>query len=399
LNAAAAPRQPYRRAARLGLGFLGVAAIWPVFNTYVPLLLADLGLGAALIGFVLTWDNYLNLFVQPAVGYWSDRSHSRWGRRKPWLLVGAPLAALGFVSLPLFNGVAGIMAAILLTNLGMALFRSPLVALLGDLFPAEQRSQANGIINLMGGLGAIVALVGGGLLYRLGAGLPFLLAAALMLAAVALVLLRVTEPPVTTAETTERTSFNLRQLPGPLLVLLLAIFCGALALEAVQAWISSFGVFALGIERGRMGALLGVGFALPSLLFALPAGLLGAKYGRQRALLSGYLLMLLVAVAGWFVAGEAALVGVLALGGVASALIAVNALPLVFDLDGDLRRFGLLTGGYYLAQNLAAVVGPQLTGLLIDLSGQNYRVMFVIAAGFMALAVALTLWLARRVRR
>ncbi|GAB4443066.1 MAG: SLC45 family MFS transporter [Anaerolineae bacterium] len=393
-------RQLYRRAAGLGLGFFGVAAIWPVFNTYVPLLLADLGLSAALIGFVLAWDNYLNIFVQPAAGYWSDRRASRWGRRKPWLLAGAPLAALGFVAIPAISGMWGIMAAILLTNVGMALFRTPLVALLGDAFPAEQRSQANGVIHVMGGLGAIAALVGGGLLYKLGAGLPFLFAAALLLSGVGLVLARVPEPAAA-AEPVAPGGFSLRQLfgslPGSLWVLLLAIFCGALALETVQAWISSFGVFVLGLDRGRMGMLLGLGFALPSLLFAVPAGLLGARFGRPRILISGYALLLAVVAAGWFVGSEAALTGLLALGGVASALITVNALPLLFDLDAsDARRFGLLTGGYYLAQNLAAVVGPQLTGLLIDLSGQNYRVMFAAAALFLAPAVALTLRLARR---
>ena len=250
-------KHPYRRAFTLGLGFLGVSAIWPVFNTYVPLLLADLGLGVALIGFVMTWDNYFNIFLQPAVGQWSDRTSNRWGQRKPWLLVGAPLAALGFVSIPLVNIIWGIMVAILLTNLGMALFRSPLVALLGNLFPAKQRSQANGVINVMGGLGAITALVGGGLLYRLGAASPFLFAAVLMVAAVSVVLVWVKEPPLTSSNPDSKpsdTSFNpyrpyrfFPRFSKPMLVFLLVIFCTALAIETVQVWVSSFGVFSLRI--------------------------------------------------------------------------------------------------------------------------------------------------------
>ena len=48
--------------------------------------------------------------------------------------------------------------AILGTNLGMALFRSPTVAYLGDLFKPGERSKANGVINLMGGVGGAVAL-------------------------------------------------------------------------------------------------------------------------------------------------------------------------------------------------------------------------------------------------
>jgi maltose/moltooligosaccharide transporter len=389
----------YLRAAGLGFGFMGVAAIWSVFNTYVPLLLADLGLSAALVGFVLTWDNYLNIFLQPAVGRWSDRTRTRLGRRRPWLLVGTPLAALAFVTVPLLGNVWTVMIAILLMNVGMALFRSPLVALLGDLFPEGQRSQANGIIHVMGGIGAIAALVGGGLLYRLGAAVPFYFAAVVMLVAILLVVLRLQEPAPTEAPT-PTPAFNLHRLfgsiPRRLLVLLLAIFCAAIAIETVQAWVSSFGVFSLGIERGRMSTLLGLAFALPSLLFAIPSGLIGARFGRPRTLLSGYTLMLLVALSGWFVDSQSALIGLLAVAGIASSLITVNALPLVFDLDGNNQRFGLLTGCYYLAMNLAAVVGPQLTGLLIDATNQNYRVMFPTGALFLSLAAGLTLWLVTR---
>ena len=49
-----------------------------VFNNFVPVFLKeDFGLSATLIGFIMTWDNYLNLFVQPVVGERSDqRTHT-----------------------------------------------------------------------------------------------------------------------------------------------------------------------------------------------------------------------------------------------------------------------------------------------------------------------------------
>jgi len=67
------------------------------------------------------------------------------------------------------------------------------------------------------------------------------------------------------------------------------------------------------------------------------------------------------------------------------ALINVNSLPMVYDVGGD-ARIGAFTGLYYLASNIAAVGGPQIVGALIDLSGGNYRLMFVFSAVFMALA-------------
>ena len=149
----------WRKTFVLGFGFFGISIIWPIFNSFIPPMLENLGLAAGAIGFIMTWDNLFNLFLQPYVGSRSDRTVSRFGRRKPWLMVGAPIAAIFFVTVPFVRDNFILIAlGILGTNLGMALFRSPTVAYLGDLFKPGQRSQANGVINLMGGLGGAAAL-------------------------------------------------------------------------------------------------------------------------------------------------------------------------------------------------------------------------------------------------
>jgi maltose/moltooligosaccharide transporter len=73
------------------------------------------------------------------------------------------------------------------------------------------------------------------------------------------------------------------------------------------------------------------------------------------------------------------------LAGICWALINVNSLPMVYDVGGD-ERIGTFTGLYYLASSIAAVAGPQLVGVLIDLTDKNYRVMFFFAAAFMLAA-------------
>lgn len=131
-------RFPYGKTFLLGFGFLGIIIIWPIFNNYVPIFLKEkFALSATAIGFVMTWDNYLNMFIQPIVGERSDRTRTRIRSRKPWMLVGAPLAAIFFIGIPLADSVIVIMFAILFTNVAMALFRSPTIALLGDLFPSS----------------------------------------------------------------------------------------------------------------------------------------------------------------------------------------------------------------------------------------------------------------------
>src|SRR5512136_1659871 len=199
-------RFPWASTFILGFGFFGISIIWPLFNSLIPPMLKDLGLTAGVTGFILTWDNIINMFFQPYVGSRSDRTHSRFGRRKPWLMLGAPIAALFFILVPFVRENFILIAlAILGTNIGMALFRSPTIAYLGDLFRPEERSKANGVINLMGGLGGAIALLGGGALYKIGVPLPFIVGAGVMLIAILVVLLFVREPeapPATTAEPT-----------------------------------------------------------------------------------------------------------------------------------------------------------------------------------------------------
>jgi hypothetical protein len=91
---------PYGRTFILGFGFFGISIIWPLFNSLIPPMLEDLGLTAVMVGFILTWDNIINMVLQPYIGSLSDRTHNRFGRRKPFLMIGAPIAALFFVLVP-----------------------------------------------------------------------------------------------------------------------------------------------------------------------------------------------------------------------------------------------------------------------------------------------------------
>ena len=186
---------PWRRTFLIALGFFGISLIWPVYKAYVPVFLDHLGLSALLVGFFTSFDSYANLFIQPTVGTLSDRTRTRIGRRKPFMLIGAPVAALAFVSIPFMDSLPLLVAAIVVTVVAMALFRAPTVALLGDLFPSAWRSRANGVINLMGGLAGAIALFAGGALYKSNHILPFLVMAVGMLLAVGFVILFIREPP------------------------------------------------------------------------------------------------------------------------------------------------------------------------------------------------------------
>ncbi len=391
------PPFPWRKTFVLGFGFFGISIIWPLFNSLIPPFLEDLGLTTTVIGFILTWDNLVNLFFQPWVGARSDRTISRFGRRKPWLMLGAPLAAIFFILVPFVRDNFILIAlAIFGTNIGMALFRSPTVAYLGDLFKPNERSKANGVINLMGGLGGAVALFGGGALYKLGVPLPFIVGAGVMLIAIVIVVIAVKEPErevmlIPEAEKQPGVLDNFRAVwrnaDKSGLFLLSAIFSWFVGWNAMEAFFTLYARNVLGISEGS-GTQMLTAFAAALILFAIPSGLIATKIGRKRTITIGLVGMVAGLIVGYFIRSSTLLLIGLAMMGGFWALININSLPMVYDLGGE-EQIGAFTGLYYFASSAAAITGPIASGGLIDLAGKNYSLLWIFSAVFIGLAAVL----------
>src|SRR6266851_4963242 len=354
----------WRRALFLGLVSYAASLAGLVFDTFVPVFLQaghplwhnTTGLHAPLVGFalapsltffIMTWDNLINIVVHPWAGVRSDHTWTRWGRRKPWILVGVPLAVIGLTALPLAPTLVGVLGAILVTNLGRALFVPPMVAWLGDLFPAAQRSQANAAFGLVSGVAAILVLVASGVLFeRVSRAAPFVLVALGTLLLAGLGGLRVREPPpaMPSGPALTRVWATLRRMvtsrPRPWRWLLVALFLSAGATSVVETGSSSFAVFTLGMRLGDAAALRVVG-VVTFLLGAVPSALLATRIGRRQTVALGLLLVMLTygATAVW-VATPWAYALVLGVAGVGGALVLVNILPLVFDLGEDTYSLG-----------------------------------------------------------
>jgi len=413
----------YGKTFLLGFGFLGISIVWPIFNQYIPIflqagnpeferqLLAEgraipdivgFGLAPSLAFFIMTWDNIINMFVQPWVGAKSDQTWNRFGRRKPWILLGAPFALLGFVYIPVAQSVLAIAVFIFITSFGMALFRSPTVAWLGDLFEPNDRSKANGVINLMGGVGGLLAYFGGGMLFNaFGRVAPFAAGAVAMTVALVVALIFVKEPAKITIEDKEeersvleylRVVFDNPDKSG--LYVLLGILFWFMAFNALETGTSSFAVFTLGMKAGTASIYTGL-VTITFILFAVPAGTFGTKYGRGPTIRVGLIGLTLLTLLGYFfVNNNISFAIVLVLIGVFWAMVNVNSLPLVYD-HGDEKRIGAFTGLYYLSSQFAAVLGPTLGGILVDILNDQYRWLWLFAAVFMAIALVMML----RVRR
>ncbi|HEY9087319.1 MAG TPA: SLC45 family MFS transporter [Anaerolineaceae bacterium] len=405
----------YGKTFLLGFGFFSVSIIWMTYNTFVPLFLNNrFGLDPRWIGFFMTLDNIAALLIQPPVGAWSDRLRTPIGRRMPFILIGAPIAAIVFGIIPLAQVLPLFVACTSTLLLSMAFWRTPVVAFMPDITPSRFRSQANGIINFMGGVGSIVATLGGSQLYAINEAYPFWLGSGLVIFSVLLLFAFVREPKEYEAESAERPSMwvalkeILNAKEKSALMILLAIFFWFVAYNAIEAFFTLYAQNHLGLPGADGARLLGQ-LSLLFVIFALPSGYIGARIGRRRTIILGLVFMvtcmllmyllpkdtLLISLTRLPVLGVVPVLGlILMFAGISWALINVNSLPMVVDMTDD-ARIGTYTGLYYLFSTLAAIAGPNINGWLIALTGNNYNAIMVVGPIFMLCALFLML----RVRR
>lgn len=425
------PTLNYRQTLLIGFGFFGSSLIWSIYNTMVPVMLETrFCLSTTLIGIIMTIDNFFGVIFQPTVGILSDRTRTRIGRRLPWIAAGMPLAAFLFALLPFMSTLPVMIVLLLLFNFIMSLWRSPVIALMPDVTPKALRSKANGIINLMGGLGSVLAFLLGGLLAKLHPRLiyPFAMAAVVLLLALAMLLAFVREPDAVAwrrergievpdrhayrfaaevldaglaekteasdeAELPDRQSLGgirgaLAHLERPerrsLLLMLAAIFFWFTGYNAVETFFTLYAVNVHGFEAGSATMML-TAFSLLFMIFALPSGHLAERFGRLRLIRIGLVGTIIVFIPMNLIEQPMLMLVILAIGGMFWACVNINSLPMVVELATP-DSVGSFTGFYYFFSFSSAIVSPILFGWIRDLTG-SYSTLFVYSPIAFALAL------------
>ncbi|MBK1876696.1 MFS transporter [Pelagicoccus mobilis] len=141
----------------MSFGFLGIQFGWGLQMANMSAIYQFLGAEESEIPLLWLAAPITGLVVQPIIGYYSDRTWTRLGRRRPYFLVGAILASLALIAMP--NSSTLWMAAGLLwildasVNISMEPFR----AFVGDKLPEDQRKTGFAMQSLLIGLGAVAA--------------------------------------------------------------------------------------------------------------------------------------------------------------------------------------------------------------------------------------------------
>ncbi|CAK5282405.1 unnamed protein product [Mycena citricolor] len=164
---------PWTHLITLTIGLLGVQVFWSVEMSYGSPYLISLGFSTSHVALVFLAGPFSGLVVQPLVGAYADTSTSRFGRRRPYILVGCLLCVVGMLLLGYTRGVAGLfttsgssahstltmvlaVVAIFLIDFSINAVQAVDRALVVDTLPPSQQAAGNACAALMLGLGAVV---------------------------------------------------------------------------------------------------------------------------------------------------------------------------------------------------------------------------------------------------
>ncbi len=384
----------------LGFGFLGISMIWSLYNAYVPVFLKDtFNLPLTAVGGIMTIDNIFAIILLPFLGALSDRTNTPIGRRRPYILIGAPLAMFFFIMIPYMNAMQSLilmMLVIILMNLSMSLYRSPVIALMPDITPSKYRSQANGIINLMGGVGALLAFFGSKPLYNMDKTYPFIAGGMVMLFACMMVVLFINEDKALSFDNgnKDKVSFkksfdelvdNLKDVihgDKSLLFILLSILFWFIGFNSIETFFTLYAKYYLGIGETSGATILGY-YSLIFMLTAIPSGLIGAKIGRRKTIRIGLTVLMVCLLASlvgsFFISKDKTVLifwsyaAAFMCAGFGWALVNVNSLPMVVDMT-TAEKVGGYTGLYYFFSQAANIAAPPVAGFVLDLSTDGGKI-------------------------
>lgn len=395
----------YKRTILIGFAFMSILAFWQFYDQVIPYILeSKFNLGTFKANALMSVDNVLAVFMLPLFGMLSDKTHTRLGKRTPYILYGTMCSVMLMLVLAYFekiNNFTGFIIALMALLVVMSIYRSPAVAYMPDVTEKPLRSKGNAIINLVGYIGGIFATVvmmfmlksetapDGTKIYTSSFTPVFVVIATFMLVSVLIMVLTVKENKVlaeTNIKDEKETNTNKgkklsKSVAVSLILILLSVFLWYTAYNAVTTSFSRYCMNIWNVDLGKSSGYLTVATVAAIAAF-VPLGFLSSKLGRKKAVLLGIILMTVCYTIAIFVRQETPLMYLIfAVVGIGWASINVNSFPMVVEMctGSDVGKY---TGYYYTFSMAAQIVTPILSGFLIDKLQLGYNILFPYAVVF-----------------
>ncbi len=428
----------WKRTCLIGFAFFGILLLWQVYDSWCPTFLSELFMEAFnttdetevqyLVGVMMAMDNLAALILLPIFGSLSDKTHTRIGKRMPYILVGTFVCAVAFPFIPVFfhyNNLAGVLILMFIVVVFAMMYRNPAVALMPDMTPKPLRSKANGIINIMGYLGgACASIVGiffvlsdyingveGTSIWTIE--IPFLLASVLMVISAVILFIFVKENKIAdemkdemargdaVSETVEEVDDDkpMSKANKRMLIFILAAeFFWFMADNGISTFMNNYAIYFLETSSGSNMINIIVGGVGSVIGFAV-GGIIASKIGRKWTITSGLGITLLAYVA-WIILTFAipGLAGsqtfpfwiyiIWFVKGFGMSLVHINSYPMVVELCSS-KKIGKFTGYYYAASMVAQTVTPIALGALLLVPDFSWEILPIYASVCVVISLVL----------
>ena len=377
-QALGALRSPPRRLLwTLGLGAFGLAFSITTTAAYLPPLLHRFTSSGGLIGVVLGAEGVFALVLSPVIGPWSDTFHTPMGRRRPFMLVALGPIGFSLLLMPLMPNLWTTVVIVLSFFFAYYLYEPPYRGLYPDVLPPDVFGRSQGVQHIQRGIAIGIALVGGGLLFKVWRPAPFVLAAILTTTACGLAILlvredgghgRVFEGFIAYI----RRSWHIFWDDGDVRRFLLANSAWEGTFAAARTFVVLYVIDGLHQSKVMSSAVLGA-VAVGYVIAAIFAGRLGDRFGLARVIFFASF----VYGGGYLVGGFAQqwhdwYFGLIVVVAIAGGTVMTLAWGLLYKLVPREHR-GAVSGLATTTKGIGLLVGAPVAGLAIDLARPYFQ--------------------------
>lgn len=151
------PRLSFWQIWNMSFGFLGIQFGFALQNANINRIFQTLGADIDLLPILSIAGPLTGFIVQPIIGYMSDRTWTRWGRRRPYFFVGAVLASIALIYMPNSSTLWVAAGMLWILDASINISMEPFRAFVGDMLPKEQATTGYAFQTFFIGVGAVVA--------------------------------------------------------------------------------------------------------------------------------------------------------------------------------------------------------------------------------------------------
>jgi len=350
----------------------------------------------------------VTMLMQPLVGVASDRTRSRWGRRAPWILIGAIATVAGLIGAQFATTILQLMLGWIVAQVGSNMVMGPLAATVADRMPAAQR----GVMSAVAGVGLLVGTILGmavasALFASFGVGSYLIFAAALFVFSIVFVLVA-----------RDLSSSSMQQQAASLGSHLLSFTYALRDLDFRWVWLARvlmmlayatsavYGIYMLqsyiepgltAVQAAKTISLLSLATFPGTLIAMVVTGRWSDRIKRRKPfVIAASFLFAASMIVPFLWPTLAALYVQFILAGLAIGTFLVVDQALLIDVLPDKGAAGRDLGMGQFAINLGQALGPVVAGLVLSATG-GYRMIWIAALLF-ALLSAFALMPVKRVR-